>query len=283
MIRLFVDRLTIIDFSCLDPARGLLGESWLCDVELAGDLDAQGMVLDFAEAKRSVKRLIDERFDHRLIVPARHPGLDRQDDGGIVRLSFPYGTGRFVLHAGPRDAVCLVDAESVTPESLAAAIEAALRDVLPTNVTAVRVALREETIDGASYRYSHGLRQHGGNCQRIAHGHRSRIEIYRDGGRAPALEREWAARWEGVYVGTRADLAASQMRDGVAYHRFRYAASQGTFELELPAERCDLIDTDSTVENIACHIAAILAARYPGSRIRVRAFEGVDKGAICET
>jgi 6-pyruvoyl-tetrahydropterin synthase len=283
MIRLFVDRLTVIDFSCLDPARGLLGESWLCDLELAGELDAQGMVLDFAEAKRTVKRLIDERFDHRLIVPADHPGLEREERDGLLRLGFPYGTDRLVLHSGPPDAVCFLTTASVTPASLGAAIESAVRRVLPANVTAVQIRLREESIDGASYRYSHGLRRHAGNCQRIAHGHRSRIEIWRDGVRAQDLESAWAAQWEGIYVGTRADLLATQPRDGVPYCRFRYTASQGAFELELPADRCALIDTDSTVENIACHIAAALAARHTDSRLRVRAFEGVDKGAICET
>ncbi len=282
MIRLFVDRLTVIDFSRLDPERGLLGESWLCDLELAGELDRQGMVLDFAEAKRAVKRLIDERFDHRLIIPADHAGLERDERDGVVRLRFPFGPGCYVLHAGPPDAVCFVGAISVTPASLAAAVESALREALPANVVDVRITLREESVDGASYRYSHGLRQHAGNCQRIAHGHRSRIEIHRDGGRAADLEREWATRWEGIYVGTRADLEATPTRDGMPYCRFRYAATQGTFTLELPAERCDLIDTDSTVENIARHIAAVLKARHPASRFRVRAFEGVDKGAICE-
>ena len=57
----------------------------------------------------------------------------------------------------------------------------------------------------------------------------------------------------------------------------------GEFALELPADRCYLIDTDSTVENLARHVAERLAAEQPGSRYRVRAFEGVDKGAIAES
>jgi len=282
MIRLFVDRLTVIDFSYLHPRRGLLGESWLCDLELAGGLDAQGMVLDFGDVKRGVKRLIDERFDHKLIVPLGHAGLRIDDVAGRQRMRFDYGDGRRVSHVGPPDATCLVDAAEITPQVLGAAIADALRAALPANVTGITVTLRDEEVTGASYHYSHGLRQHAGNCQRIAHGHRSRIEIFRDGRRDVALEAEWATRWRDVYIGTRSDLIATIETGGLSYHRFGYAGSQGEFELELPAEACYLIDTDSTVENIAQHVAAQLAQERPGARYRVRAFEGVDKGAVAE-
>jgi 6-pyruvoyl-tetrahydropterin synthase len=282
MIRLFVDRLTVLDFSYLHPRRGLLGESWLCDLELAGEPDAQGMVLDFAEVKRGVKRLVDERFDHRLIVPRRHPGLALEADAGQCALTFPFGEGRQVVHVGPAVATCLVDAAEITPASLADAIEATLRPELPENVAAVRVTLREEPHDAAFYQYSHGLPRHAGNCQRIAHGHRSRIEITRDGLRDTALEREWAGRWRDVYIGTRANLVGTRLLEGTTYCQFGYHGTQGEFALELPADRCYLIGTESTVENLARHVAEQTAAEHPGARYRVRAFEGVDKGAIAE-
>jgi 6-pyruvoyl-tetrahydropterin synthase len=282
MIRLFVDRLTILDFSYLHPRRGLLGESWLCDLELAGEPDAQGMVLDFGEVKRSVKRLVDERFDHRLIVPRRHPGLAIESGAGQCALTFPFGDGLQVVHVGPAVATCLVDAGEITPGTLAGAIETALRPELPGNVAEVRVALREESHGGACYQYSHGLRQHAGNCQRIAHGHRSRIEITRDGLRDPALEGEWAERWRDVYIGTRANLVGTRALEGTIYCRFGYRGTQGEFALELPADRCYLIETESTVENLARHVAERTAAEHRGARYRVRAFEGVDKGAVVE-
>lgn len=282
MNRLFVDRLTVIDCALLHPQRGLLGESWLCDLELGGGLDAQGMVLDFGEVKRTVKGLVDAGFDHKLLVPARHRGLDITADGERLRIGYPYGDSRRIVHDGPADAACLVDADEVTAQVVATAIEQALRPALPANVHAVAVTLRTEASTGAHYRYSHGLRQHAGNCQRIAHGHRSRIEILRDGVRATALEAEWAARWRDVYIGARADLVETRVRGGIPVHRFRYVAAQGAFELEIPGECCYLIDTDSTVEHLAAHIAARLAIEHPGARYRVRAFEGVDKGAIAE-
>jgi len=50
---LFVKKLTNIDFSYLDVERGMVGESWLIDIELTGELDDQGMVVDFGIVKKN--------------------------------------------------------------------------------------------------------------------------------------------------------------------------------------------------------------------------------------
>ncbi len=280
MITLFVNRLTVLDASLLDPERGLLGESWLVDAELEGSLDHQGMVLDFSDVKRRLKQIIDQRFDHRLLIPGRTHTcrIETSDSHCQVEMRLP--DGGYLNHRSPLDAVTVIDAPAVDGDSLAAAITNAITPQLPDNVRQLRLRLTPESIDGAWYRYSHGLKHHAGNCQRIAHGHRSRIEILRDGVRDPALEQAWAERWKDIYLGTRGDLLETFDRDGIAHCRFGYTASQGRFELVLPRARCDLVDTDSTVENLARHIADALAQDHPGSRFRVRAFEGVDKGAV---
>ena len=282
MARLFVDSLMVIDFSYLNPERGLLGESWLLDVELDGSLDGQGMVLDFGAIKQQVKQTVDEKFDHRLLVPALYAGTEARETDGRCDTRFRCQSGQEIRHSGPANATCLLGSDEVTSDSVAKAIAARLRPALPDNVSRITVRLHGEVRDGSYCHVSHGLKHHAGNCQRIAHGHRSYIEIYQDGKRSAVLEADWAALWCDIYIGTRDDLAEELERDGIAYYRFSYRSRQGVFELELPRERCYLIESDSTVENLAQHIMDTLKTEYPDSHFLVRAFEGIGKGAIAE-
>jgi 6-pyruvoyl-tetrahydropterin synthase len=280
MTTLFVHRLTVIDSSYLCPSRGLVGESWQVDIELEGALDEQGMVLDFGEVKRAIKQRIDERFDHKLLVPTEYTGLVLQNNAAGSYLRFRLNDGREIEHRSPDDALCLLPLTAIDSEALAAIVRDDLIPRLPDNVRDVALRLWPEQIDGAYYHYSHGLKHHDGNCQRIAHGHRSRIEIWRDGQRAKDLEAEWSAQWRDIYIGTAEDVIGTSQRSGIDCLEFGYRSAQGEFGLTLPRSACYLIDTDSTVENIAQHIADVLKTQEPTRVFKVYAFEGVDKGAV---
>lgn len=280
MSTLFVKRLTVIDFSYLDAARGLLGESWLVDIELNGNLDDQGMVLDFARVKKSVKTLIDEHFDHKLVIPQHYPGCEIESQYNRLDSRFTLNNGEVFMHSGPPSSCCLLDATAVTPETMSTAIIERLAPSLPDNVDDIRLRLYSEAIEGAYYHYSHGLKRHDGNCQRIAHGHRSKIIIEENGQRNSALEAEWATRWQDIYIASEQDLVEQFEYQGRDYLKFSYHACQGDFELSLPARHCYLLKTDTTVENLAEHIASELQRNRPETKFRVCAFEGVDKGAI---
>jgi 6-pyruvoyl-tetrahydropterin synthase len=275
MTRLFVEQLTVIDCAFLDAQRGLVGESWIVDLELEGTLDDQGMVLDFGEVKKRLKKAVDAVADHRLLLPAAAPELDFVRSGANCGLSFKAVPGP-IEHQSPLKAVCLVDAPVVTAQTLARHLQDAVRQAAPPNVTGVRLVLRNEFIDSSYYHYTHGLKKHAGQCQRIAHGHRSRLQIAVNGRREDRLERQWADRWSDIYLGTAGDI----VMHGKGRIRFEYQSSEGEFALELPVDRCDLLQTDSTVERIAEHLAARIAGDRPGQKIEVRAYEGVMKGAV---
>lgn len=277
MTHLFVEQLTVIDCGLLDCTRGLVGVSWQVDAEIAGALDDSGMILDFGPAKRLIKQTIDAFADHRLLVPAEAPGLELSTDTDTSALTFTTDTGERIHHRAPRDAVRTIAGTGITRGGVARLLEIEVMGALPTNVTGLGLTLRDEAIDGASYNYCHGLRKHGGQCQHIGHGHRSRLEILVDGKRSPMHEREWCRRWQDVFLGNRADLSATQEGNRC---RFAYRSEAGDFELELAAERCELLDSDTTVENIATFIADRLKSAQPAAEFTVRAYEGIHKGAI---
>lgn len=275
MTRLFVEQLTVIDCTFLDAQRGLVGESWIVDLELAGELDDQGMIFDFGEVKKKLKKVLEDVADHKLVVPGRSKLLHLVRSGDNTGLTYKADAGA-IEHQGPAKALCVLDSDAVTGDALARHLNGALSKAVPNNVTHAEVRLRNEAIAGAYYHYTHGLKKHAGHCQRIAHGHRSRLQIFINGKRDERQERQWADHWRDIYLGTSADVVSH----GKGRIRFAYRSSEGEFELELPADRCDLLATDSTVERIAEHIAARVAEDKPRMKIEVRAFEGVMKGAI---
>lgn len=282
-MRLFVDNLTVIDFSYLHPEYGVEGESWICDAQLSGGLDSQSMVMDFGLVKKQLKREIDRLVDHCLIVPTLSPSLESINyyDAEVV-LTWRGVDNMHVIHRSVPDALCLIENKEVSIDSVAAFLQCRLTNVVNETVKEIKITLRPEKIDGPYYHYSHGLKKHDGNCQRIAHGHRSRIEIFKNGELDVALMGVWATKWKHVYIGSQEDVVNCYEQGGRHYLSFQYQAEQGEFFLDLPQDCCDVIDCDTTVECIAQHIAKALKAEEPTASFMVKAYEGVQKGAIAE-
>lgn len=280
MSALFVKHLTVLDFSYVHAARGILGESWIVDVELYGELDHQGMVFDFGHVKKQVRDAVESLFDHKLVLPKGLPALQTRSTDQGLEITWRDNKNRHYRHLSPIEAVEWVEGDEITPDALIPLLEDAAMEAVPDNVSRVAIELRAEEISGAFYHYSHGLKKHDGNCQRIAHGHRSRIKILRNGKRDPLLEKAWALKWKDVYIATEEDLLSRLSEDDVDYCQFGYDAPQGRFELTLPDHQVYLIPTDSTVEYLADHIASCLKKDDPEHQFEVKAYEGVMKGAI---
>ncbi|WP_299599203.1 6-carboxytetrahydropterin synthase [uncultured Microbulbifer sp.] len=275
-MHLFVDSLTNVDFSYLHSSRGIVGETWLANAALDGALDHQGMVCDFGIVKKTLRNWLDTELDHRLLVPTLSPQLALEQNDSGVRLDWTLDSGETISVSGPAQAFALVSVESITPEAVAAWCVGELDGIFPTSVDQLDLNFTCEPIDTPFYHYSHGLKKHDGNCQRIAHGHRSRIRIDVDGKRSPQLESQWAQRWADIYLGTREDL----VKESEQLLHFAYRARQGEFTLSIPAEHCEVLDCDTTVEQLAQYMADQLAGEHPGQEVRVRAFEGIGKGAV---
>ncbi|SNY41911.1 6-pyruvoyl tetrahydropterin synthase [Arsukibacterium tuosuense] len=282
---LFVNSLTVIDFSYLDLQRGMVGESYIVDVELHGSLDDTAMVFDFSKVKKVIKQAIDQSVDHKLALPSDCDALTLKDDSTCSMVNYKSLRGTISL-ASPAEAFACIPTKQINEQSVAHYLEQLIKPLLPDNVDALKIALRPEASTGFYYHYSHGLKKHDGNCQRIAHGHRSTIQIYTDGMLSPRLNKMWSERWQDSYLGSEADLcdaAALQLLNAEEdAYCFRYKATQGWFELVIPRSHCDIVPCDTTVECLADFIASELKTLDNSKTYKVVAYEGVAKGAIAQ-
>lgn len=290
-MRLFVKDLTVIDSSYLCPDRGLVGESWLVDIELDGSLNEMNMLLDFGVVKKLIKKVIDDVVDHKLLLPADSSLLQFNSAHGRSQVLFKRPHNKSIYLDCPAEAFALLPGEEIVDENLCAFICQQVKQRLPENIAGLYIYLRKEAIEGPFYHYTHGLKRHDGNCQRIAHGHRSMLEIFVDGEEEPDLVASWARRWYNIYLGAEEDQVAIQTLSLApdlaqemqhSHYAFSYESPQGLFMLAVPKEECEITDCDTTVENLADYICRQLAPSLRGQSIKVVAYEGVGKGAIAQ-
>lgn len=288
-MQLFVNDLTVMDFSYLCPERGMVGESWIVDVILNGDLNEESMVLDFGKVKKQLKYLIDEYIDHKLLVPVEHDYslIDRDEKNDRVKVDFMRANGGSIHLDCPAEAYAFVYSEQVTMPSVSDYLKDVIATHLPENVQGIELILRAEVINTPYYHYTHGLKKHDGNCQRIAHGHRSKVLVFENGQASLKWQEYWAKRWSDIYIGTEEDIVEPDITnltvDGVSFENhfvFAYESSQGRFELAIPKAESELMDTDTTVECLAQYMVEEQKRLDASSEFKVLAFEGVGKGAI---
>lgn len=268
----------------------MVGESWILDISLSGQLNEMSMVLDFGQVKKQIKQLVDQFVDHKLLVPSKSNNiLVEESKPGYSTVDLLRGDKGIHLHC-PNEAFCFIDSDSITVSGVTQHLYGILKKHLPQNVTGLELNLRPEDIDGVYYHYSHGLKKHDGNCQRIAHGHRSPIELIVDGQRDRMREEQFANRWEDIYLASIDDkvnvdtLVLSEHANSItdnSHYGFSYISPQGKFELAIAQSEAEIIDTDTTIELLANYIAdEVQKSLNRTQTLKVVAYEGVGKGAM---
>lgn len=287
-VNMFVEHVSVLDYAYFDAERGILGNSYHVDAELIGHLDDEGVVFDFSYAKKAIKGVIDSVCDHRLVIPGTlSPARSGENMLCLTLASRLAGT---VEYRCPEQGICQLSSERVTCETLTHYLETEVMRAMPKNVDAVRLHLEEESFSAGQpvYHYSHGLKQHYGNCQRLFHGHRNKLDIYVDGEKDPRLENELAGLWRDIHFAFPENIVDKNLRIGqrqsqLGKIRIRYQGQQGTFEAVLPGQNVYVMPYETTVENIARHMLdkarEILNRDGRRGKLRVRAFEGIAKGA----
>ncbi len=278
--RLFVRRFTVLDFARVGPS-GFEGESLYVDGEVEGDLDERGFLMDFGPVKKLMKRVVDDVLDHRFAVPIEDPRVILEEQGERLRARID-GT---LDYTAPREAFALLP--DVSDASVCAFLRERVLERVPKNVRDVRFQLSPEDGIGTrpGFRYTHGLKLHEGNCQRLIHGHRNIIEVFLDGAWHPVASQMLAELFDDVHFAHVDDLTVS----APVGERFTseqnvsilYRSLQGEFEATLPGRRVLPLSVEPTIENIATfsHQWVSRALSVDDERVTVRAYEGIHKGA----
>ncbi len=288
-MKLFVRDLTVIDASYLDSCRGFVGESYQVDIVLEGKLNADAMLLDFSLVKKQIKGIIDAEVDHKLLVPHRALNCYVEKQEQRTQVDFKLKDNSYIQLKCPHQAYCLLDTYQITIKAIEDYLNQVILKQLPDNINGLEVTLHPEKINTPYYHYTHGLKKHSGNCQRIAHGHRSKIDIFINDIYAPDLVESWALRWKDIYLLSQEDkidvsaLSFTPKDKTTDYVAGAYHAQQGYFELLISASRVEILPQETTVEELANFIyQQIKIQQGANNQITVYAYEGIGKGAIVE-
>lgn len=121
----------------IEKCATLHGHTALVEVEVVGQPDEDGVVIDFGILKKNIRDVLS-LLDHRLVVCSRYV---LSNDGEAVRVAFNGLGGAYEISL-PRERVVILDFES-TAENLSAYIAERVLEMLPQRVSYVRVRMSE--------------------------------------------------------------------------------------------------------------------------------------------
>lgn len=303
-ISLFYKNVTVLDYAYLDDHKGVVGDALKVHVEFIGKTDEEGVVYDFSYAKKKVKEIIDRDCDHRLVVPT---GLINTIDRDKTVFTYTYGLNdEKIDYQCPRQGICELPFHHVNKVTIASYLEEVILAEMPKTVSAVKITLEDESFGKVSdqgiekekptFHYTHGLKEHYGNCQRLFHGHKNTVDVYINGTESWEWENYLASdlfknnihfcKWENVLNKEEVfKYSAGQIPKGVVRElpqvEIGYTSAQGEFKAKLPGKEVFFMESESTVENLSMLFANIVKEKVgAGKNVTVRAYEGVAKGAI---
>jgi len=300
MIKIFLDNITTIDFAFLDSHSKPVGISLIVNTSFTGNLNANGMLIDFADAKSMLKSAL-EICDHKLLVATQNikhvtdTDVYIGTDGPLENKVGQQHSGFFAMYA-PKDWVCELSARAINEtrkgdyRALSAIIEQTLKKMLPRNIQSVCVQLEESESD---LHYTHTLCHHKGNCQRF-HGHSSRIVVLQNKNINDELTKHLIQKIHGLYIISKQYLRPlfdskhiRELKDHCflsgefeklkhSLYACEYTGADGKVAIIMSKNNVLTLENESTIENIACFLHDQIS-EYKNTEVIV--YEGTSKGS----
>jgi 6-pyruvoyl-tetrahydropterin synthase len=292
---LFVKDVDRLDCAVFDPSLGVVGQSWYVDIEVTGQLDENGFVYDFSHLKKLVKLVLKQSLDHALLIPIQstHVRYQESESGEIWYLKAKgrlTGANSEWVYACPKGAVYPIRSVKVTESLIEAECTRLIRHRLNSGIQKVAVKFRPEIGEATDsfFRYTHGISGHQGLCQRLFHGHRSRVEVFVGGERRRDIEQYIAHDLFNSIVHI---ASKTQLVDAPKHYvlsgpedetiNLAFEGTLGSYEASIPKNRIYWVEDHTSIECISQALAAHIAERLNHScEVKVFCFEGIDKGAF---
>ncbi len=300
---IFLKEVSTLDCAVFDGKQAVKGMTWLADVFISGALDKNHFVWDFGKAKKNIKNIIDKYFDHVLILPADSPHCTQKTgiNGTNIKVILDiepevtdHGDQKNIAmeYDAPAASYAFIPGALFSVANLEEAIALKIKESLPPGVQSLKVKLNEEIGDAHAlfFHYTHGLAGHDGACQRLFHGHRSKVEVRIDGQRDFAIEKWLVGEVlkESIHIAVTSQIPSFRGGEDILpvdeSHKIQmsYDGSQGSYKAQIPSSKVLMIEEETSVECLADFLFNKVKERVPGKLVSLMVFEGVNKGAIRE-
>ena len=91
------------------------GHNWKLSVGIEGVPDESGMMIDFADLKKSLRKII-KKYDHRVLIPEKSNKIRLNKDQGKKEINLEIGELKYIF---PEDDCVLLPIKNTTCEELA--------------------------------------------------------------------------------------------------------------------------------------------------------------------
>lgn len=280
MLNMFIEDFTVLDHCFVDPVKGMLGGTFFVDAEVYGQTtEEEAVVIDFSQAKKVLKKVIDATADHRFVCP-KH--LAKVQEDGRIKVEFKQG-----YYIAPEKAFYFLDTSLYSLANLQSQLERDIMKEMPSNVSAIKLTLRYEDFTGYNfYRYTHGLKTSSSEgCRRMGHGHINKIIIEQNGERRKDLEKEFSNFIDGKHLCIKENIRSGEtVQERVRINllettnNLHIEVCEGAFDLAFDKSSCLIMPYETTVENICKYIAEVFYKEVPN--LVVKCFEGYKKGCV---
>jgi 6-pyruvoyl-tetrahydropterin synthase len=292
---IFIRDLLTVDCAVFDPSRGIIGQSWHLDAEIHGVLADNHCVYDFGKLKQLVRQTAKTSIDHALLIPVGSQRVNFSESVGAETWDLQNSSrgGDAIArwkYTCPAGAVFPIRAVHVKTSTVEQEFNKLLRHRLPASVLGVKTKLREEASEptAAFFRYTHGIAGHDGLCQRLFHGHRSRVEVFVGDERRPDLEHFICRELfnSEIHIACPNQIVSGNFQVGERGKNgeelcLEFSGSLGRYQATLPADRVLVVEGETSIECITRQLAILVQNRLGNmERVQVRCFEGINKGAV---